>query len=244
VRRLEERRAPARVCAQRRVPQRRGARRAGQDEVRGALQQRVGKLLKTKLPENHYTCNQKGIYHTEAAQLAAIAARLRTATAVRSPGKRWSAVRQARIELVAAFLTSRKRAATLQPLLSSVEGIEERAAESCGLCSCEIDLAALESARMRVEKLAAAQTRRVEVHSRMARSQSKMEVVDPERAALFRKATGGKGGGMVDAAAAAAASRFAGARQRLLKLQTSRAEADAVADAAAKRRAERQLYIY
>ena len=187
---------------------------------------------------------EEKVNETEAAQLAAIAARLRTATAVRSPGKRWSAVRQARIELVAAFLTSRKRAATLQPLLSSVEGIEERAAESCGLCSCEIDLAALEAARMRVEKLAAAQTRRVEVHSRMARSQSKMEVVDPERAALFRKATGGKGGGMVDAAAAAAASRFAGARQRLLKLQTSRAEADAVADAAAKRRAERQLYIY
>ena len=41
-----------------------------QRPVYGALQQRVGKLLKTKLPENHYTCNQKGIYHTEAAQLA------------------------------------------------------------------------------------------------------------------------------------------------------------------------------
>ena len=41
-----------------------------QRPVYGALQQRVGELLKAKLPESHHTCNQEGIYHTEPAQIA------------------------------------------------------------------------------------------------------------------------------------------------------------------------------
>ena len=41
-----------------------------QRPVYGALQQRVGDLLKAKLPENHHTSNQEGIYHTEPAPIA------------------------------------------------------------------------------------------------------------------------------------------------------------------------------